>query len=119
MSRERRILISASLFHALNDSAIVVVPMIFPLLYSQPFIIRNYAQIGVLSNLGLLTTFLFQILAVQASKKLDYKSMLGLSFVGISVTLVLISSATGFAALLFFYLLFRVFDSFYHTLGLA
>lgn len=119
MTQQRRILLSASLFHALNDSATVVVPMIFPLLYSHQFIIHNYAQIGILSNLGLLTTFVFQILVVQASKRIGYKSMLVLSFVGISLTLALISWTTAFGTLLFFYLLFRVFDSFYHTLGLA
>jgi len=119
MTKERHILISASLFHALNDAATVAVPMIFPLLYSQHYIIRNYSQIGILSNLGLLTTFFFQILVVQGSKKLEYKSLLCLSFLGISLTLVLISWAAGFAALVFFYLLFRAFDSFYHTLGLA
>ncbi len=119
MTKERQILISASLFHALNDAATVAVPMIFPLLYSQQFIIRSYSQIGVLSNLGLLTTFFFQILVVQASRRLGYKSFLCLSFIGISLTLLLISWAAGFAALLFLYLLFRAFDSFYHTLGLA
>ncbi len=119
MTKERHILISASLFHALNDAATVAVPMIFPLLYSQHLFIRNYSQIGVLSNLGLLTTFFFQILVVQASKKVEYKCLLCLSFLGISLTLILISWAAGFAALLFLYLLFRAFDSFYHTLGLA
>lgn len=119
MSKERQILISASLFHALNDASTVAVPMVFPLLYSQHFIIRSYSQIGVLSNLGLLTTFFFQILVVQASRRLDYKSLLCLSFLGISATMVLISWAAGFAALVFLYLLFRAFDSFYHTLGVA
>ncbi len=119
MTKEKRILISSSLFHALNDAATVAVPMIFPLLYSQKLIIRSYSQIGILSNLGLLVTFIFQILIVQASKRVDYKRLLCLSFLGISVTLLLISGAARFATLLFLYLLFRVFDSFYHTLGLA
>ncbi len=119
MTKESRILISASLFHALNDSATVVVPMIFPLLYSQQFLIHTYAQMGILSNLGLLTTFLFQILVVQASMKVGYKPLLVVSFVGISITLILISMASGYWILLLLYLLFRVFDSFYHTLGLA
>lgn len=119
MTFQRRVLISASLFHALNDSATVAVPMIFPLLYNQHFIIHNYSQIGILSNFGLLTTFLFQILVVHASHRFDYRSMLALSFVGISFSLVLISFSSSYASLFLLYLLFRVFDSFYHTLGLA
>ncbi len=112
-------LVSASLFHALNDSATVAVPMIFPLLYNQRFIIHDYTQIGVLSNFGLLTTFLFQFLVVHACHRFDYRSMLALSFLGISLTLVLIPFSSSFASLFLIYLLFRVFDSFYHTIGLA
>ncbi len=112
-------LVSASLFHALNDSATVAVPMIFPLLYNQHFIIHDYTQIGILSNFGLLTTFLFQILVVHACHRFDYRSMLALSFVGISLTLALIPFSSSYASLFLFYLLFRVFDSFYHTMGLA
>jgi len=119
MSFQKRVLVSASLFHALNDSATVAVPMIFPLLYNQHFIIRDYTQIGILSNFGLLTTFLFQFLVVHACHRFDYRSMLALSFVGISLTLALFPFSSSYASLLLIYLLFRVFDSFYHTMGLA
>jgi len=119
MTFQRRVLISASLFHALNDSATVAVPMIFPLLYNQHFIIHNYSQIGVLSNFGLLTTFLFQILVVHFCRRFDYRSMLVLSFAGISFSLVLITFSSSYASLFLLYLFFRVFDSFYHTVGLA
>ncbi len=119
MTFPRKVLISASLFHALNDSATVAVPMIFPLLYNQHFIIHNYSQIGILSNFGLLTTFLFQILVVHASHRFDYRSMLALSFIGISLSLALITLSSSYASLFLLYLLFRVFDSFYHTVGLA
>ena len=119
MGYERRVLLSASLFHALNDAATVAVPMIFPILYNMGYIIHSYSHIGILSNLGLMTTFLFQIIVVHVSRKFDYKSMLCLSFIGISFSLILITSCQNFAVLLLFYLLFRVFDSFYHTIGLA
>jgi MFS family permease len=119
MTFPRRVLISASLFHALNDSATVAIPMVFPLLYNQQFIIHDYTQIGLLSNFGLLTTFLFQILVVHFSHRFDYRSILASSFVGISLTLVLISFSSSYAFLFLLYLFFRVFGSFYHTLGLA
>ncbi len=119
MTKERRILASASLFHALNDAATVAVPMIFPILYAQQVVIRSYSQIGLLSNFGLLTTFLFQILVVHAARRFEYKLILCVSFAGISLSLILIPSSSSFAVLFFLYLLFRVFDSFYHTLGLA
>jgi MFS family permease len=119
MTRERRILASASLFHALNDSATVAVPMVFPILLGRQWLIRNYSQIGLLSNFGLLCTFLFQILIVHAAKRWDFRSMLGVSFAGIALSLVLISFSSTYAMLFALYVAFRVFDSFYHTIGLA
>ena len=119
MINERRILVSASLFHALNDGATVAVPMVFPILYAQHHIIGSYSQIGLLSNFGLLTTFLFQILVVHAAGRVDYKAMLCLSFLGISLSLILIPLSKAYVSLFLFYVLFRVFDSFYHTMGLA
>lgn len=116
---KKRILFSASLFHALNDAATVTVPMIFPLLYSQQFIITKYFHIGILSNIGLLTTFLLQIIIANVSHRFEYKHMLCLSIAGISLTLFLITYSSAFISLLFFYLLMRVFTSFYHSIGIA
>jgi len=119
MTKERRVLISASLFHALNDSATVAVPMVFPILLGRGLMIRNYSQIGLLSNFGLLATFLFQILIVHAARRWDFRAMLGVSLAGIVTSLVLIPFSTTYAWLFSLYILFRVFDSFYHTIGLA
>ncbi len=114
-----KVLFSASLFHALNDAASVTVPMIFPLLYQQKFIIRNYFQIGLLSNLGLLVTLIFQAVIVNLSNKYEYRHMLCLSVLGISFSLLLITFSSFFAALLISYLFLRMFVSFYHPVGIA
>lgn len=114
-----RILASSAIFHGLNDGAAVAVPMIFPLLLSQGFILKNYSQIGVMSHLGLLMTFLFQIIIVQISSLARYQHFLLASFLGISTTLFLFAQVKSYLIFLLIYLLFRLFDSFYHTLGLA
>ena len=119
MTKERRILVSASLFHALNDSAGVAVPLMFPILLGSGSMIRNYSQIGLLSNFGLLATFVFQVLIVHAARRLDYRTMLGASFVGLVGSMALIPLSTSYAGLFALYVFFRVFDSFYHTIGLA
>ena len=119
MTKERRVLVSSSLFHALNDSAGVAVPLVFPILLGSGAMIRNYSQIGLLSNFGLLATFFFQILIVHVARRLDYKTMLAASFAGIIASLVLLPLAKTFAWLLALYVFFRIFDSFYHTVGLA
>ncbi len=116
---KNKVLFSASLFHALNDAATVTVPMIFPLLYTQQFIIKKYFHIGILSNLGLLATFLFQIIVANISGKVEHKLMLFFSYIGICVTLSLITLSSTFASLLFIYLIMRAFTSFYHSVGVA
>ncbi|MFZ2055429.1 MAG: MFS transporter [Candidatus Aminicenantales bacterium] len=119
MTTPRRLLISASLFHGLNDAATVAIPMVFPILYGQQTIIHRYSQIGLLSNFGLLTTLLFQILIVHAARRLDYRFVHAWSFLGISLSLVLIPLSSNYLLLFGLWLLFRVFVSFYHTLGMA
>ncbi len=116
---QKKVLFSASFFHALNDAATVTVPMVFPLLYSQQFIIKKYFHIGILSNLGLLITFLFQIIIANASHKHEYKHMLLLSYLGICLSLTLMTFSSTFATFMIIYLTMRVFNSFYHSIGLA
>ncbi len=119
LGMKNKVLFSASLFHALNDAATVTVPMIFPLLYTQQFIIKKYFHIGILSNLGLLATFLFQIIIANISGKVEHKLMLFFSYIGICVTLSLITLSSTFASLLFIYLIMRASTSFYHSVGIA
>jgi MFS family permease len=116
---KNKVLFSASLFHALNDAATVTVSMIFPLLYTQQFIIKKYFHIGILSNLGLLATFVFQIIIANISGKVEHKLMLFFSYIGICVTLSLMTLSSTFASLLFIYLILRASTSFYHSVGVA
>lgn len=116
---KNKVLFSASLFHALNDAATVTVSMIFPLLYTQQFIIKKYFHIGILSNLGLLVTFVFQIIIANISGKVEHKLMLFFSYIGICVTLSLMTLSSTFASLLFIYLILRASTSFYHSVGVA
>lgn len=116
---KKRILFSASLFHSLNDSATVVIPMIFPLLYSQQFAIKRYSHIGILSYLGFLITIIFQIIIANNAHKHEYKNMLFFSICGIGLSLFVMTLSWSFGSLLLFYLLFRAFTSFYHPIGIA
>jgi MFS family permease len=115
----KKILFSASLFHFLNDASSTTIPMLFPLLYSERFIITNYSQIGIISYLGLFVTFVFQILIVNYSKNLSYKAMLVISVCGISLFMFLMTFSQSYLILLVFYVSMRVFLSFYHPLGVA
>ena len=116
---KNRILLSASLFHALNDATTVVVPMVFPLLYGRGSLITSYSQIGLLSNLGLLTTLLVQFLVVKLSCHIEYKTLLLWSFVGIALSLACLPLASSFLTLLAFFLFMRIVTSVYHPVMIA
>ena len=115
----KRILFSASLFHGLNDAAGVIVPMAFPVLLAQKLLISSYSHIGILTNLGLLVTLVFQVVIAQTSERFEFRVLLLGSVTGLAGTLLLITTASNFLTLLGFYSLFRLFTSFYHPLGIA
>jgi MFS family permease len=116
---KKQVLLSASLFHALNDAATVVVPMTLPFLYSQKFLITSYAQIGLLSNLGLMATLIFQMLIAHWADRFAYKKLLVASCLGLTASLALITTAQTFGSLLLFHILMRIFTSVYHPLGIS
>jgi MFS family permease len=116
---KKKILLSASLFHALTDATGVVTPTIFPLLFSQGFLITRYSQIGLLSNLGLLTTLVLQFFVVRLSFRHEYRILLLLSGVGLCAALALVPFASSFLGLTAAYLLIRAFGSFYHPVIIA
>lgn len=110
---------TASLLHALNDAATVAVPMIFPLLYADKFIITSYSQIGIISNLGLLVTLAVQILIVKMSCRFEYKNLLLSSSLGISLSLACLTISNSFLTLLLLFIIMRIATSVYHPLVIA
>jgi MFS family permease len=66
-----------------------------------------------------MTTFVFQIIVANLSDKFEYKNWLLVSYLGICISLFLLTYTSAFALFLLFYLIFRVFTSFYHPVGVA
>jgi len=116
---KKRILLSASLFHGLTDAATIVTPTIFPILYSQTFLIKKYSQIGLLSNIGLIITLLIQFWVVALSFRYEYRWLMLLSGLGISLSNFLIPLSPSFGILLLMFVLLRTFTSFYHPVVIA
>ncbi len=113
---KKRILISASLFHALTDASTVVIPTVFPILFNRGFLITRYSQIGLLSNLGLLATLLVQFAVVRMSYRRDYRLFLAASGLGICAALALTPFSRTFAVLLLLFIGLRLSASVYHPL---
>lgn len=116
---KKKILLSASLFHALTDAATIITPTIFPILYNQGFLITSYSQIGFLSNLGLLTTLFMQFLVVRLSFRHEYRRLLIVSGVGICATMALVPMVRSFLTLTLVFVLLRIVTSFYHPIIIA
>jgi MFS family permease len=116
---KQKILLSASLFHALTDAASVIIPTIFPILYNHRFLITRYSQIGFLSNIGLLMTLLVQFLVVRLSVRYEYRALLLVSGLGICASMALVPFVRTFVVLVLVFLLVRIFASFYHPLIIA
>jgi MFS family permease len=116
---KKRILIAASLFHIITDASTVITPMVFPILYSQKFLITRYSQIGFLSNIGLLTTLAIQFLVVRLSFRHEYRLMMLVSGLGICGSMALVPAARSFGMLLLFFMALRIFSSFYHPVIIA
>lgn len=116
---KKKILLSASLLHALNDASTTAVPMVFPLLLAEGLVLRNYSQVGLVSNLGLIVTLLVQLLIVKLSFHFEYRRILLLSSVGISLALVFVTLSSSFPSLVVFFLMLRIATSVYHPLVIA
>lgn len=116
---KKRILLSAALFHALTDASTIVTPTIFPILYSQAFLIKKYSQIGLLSNLGLIITILVQFWVVALSFRYEYRFLMLASGLGICLANLLIPLSPSFTVLMLLFILLRAFTSFYHPVVIA
>jgi MFS family permease len=103
----------------MTDAATVVIPTVFPILYSRKFLVTSYSQIGLLSNLGLVATFLIQFLVVRISYRHEYRTLLLASGLGICSAMALIPFARTFAALLLLFLVLRIASSFYHPIMIS
>jgi FSR family fosmidomycin resistance protein-like MFS transporter len=64
-------------------------------------------------------TLVCQLIIAHYAHKYEYRHMLLLSLAGISLSLVLITFSWSFGTLLLFYLVMRIFASFYHSVGVA
>lgn len=117
--REKRILTAVSIFHAFNDASVVALPTIFPVLYTQRFLITCYADIGTLIVIGLGVSFLLQFVVGHMAKGRHYRALLALDNFVVGVFLLLTPLARSYPMLILFYAGVRMGSSIYHPVGVA
>jgi len=114
-----RHIFTISLFHFVNDAAVVSLPTIYPLLYDQRYIISRYSYIGTLFLAGLCVTILIQFLIGTYAREGYFRKILPSAIMGLGISLLLLTRTERFLTFLLMFLLFRTATSFYHPVGIA
>jgi len=117
MKDKYSILSTVSLYHALNDGAISVVPLLFPIfkdLYNL-----SYTQIGLITSISLFIHLIVQLYIGRFSDGKNFRTMLSLGILLISVSLFVLVETKDFFTLLLFLIFLRIAVSFFHPIGIG
>jgi MFS family permease len=118
-TREKRILGSVSVFHVFNDASVVALPTIYPILYTQGFLIRRYADIGTMILIGLVVAILFHFLVGHWAKGRHYRLLLVLNDLVVGLFLLATPLARHYLVLVLLYVGVRIGSSIYHPVGIS
>jgi MFS family permease len=117
MNQKTRILATVSIYHAINDGAISVVPILFPIFIS--IFNLTYTQIGIITGGSLFISLITQIIVGRGSDGKNCRTTLSIGILLISISLLLLSHTQEFITLLIFIYLLRFSSSFFHPIGVG
>jgi len=118
-STEKKVLATASIFHAFNDASVVALPAVFPILYTEGVLIRRYSDIGTILLTGLVVAVISQFIIGHKVKVRHYKCCLALEALLLGVFLNLMTISKSFLMLLLFFVGVRIGSSVYHPVGIS
>lgn len=117
MEEKKKILSTVSLYHALDDGAISVIPLLFPVF--KVLFDLSYTQIGLITGGGLLVTLIGQLYLGHISDRKNFRIMLALGVLLISISMLLLTQTYDFLTLLLFIFILRLAASFFHPIGIG
>ena len=117
MKEKISVLITTSLYHSINDGAISVIPILFPIF--KDLFNLTYTQIGIISGGGLLITLFAQLMIGRKADGKNSKTLLSTGIVMMGASLLLLTQSVDFLSLLFFIFLIRLSASFFHPIGVG
>ena len=117
MNEKIRILSTVSLYHALNDGTIAVIPILFPIF--RVIFNLSYTEIGIITGGGLLINIIVQLMIGRISDGKNSRTMLSLGILLISISMLVLTKAQGFISLLFLMFFLRIGTSFFHPIGVG
>lgn len=115
----RRILGAVSLFHACNDGSVVVLPAVFPLLYTQGELIRSYSDIGTTILVGLIVAVVFQAWVGWAARPRHSGYWLAADALVVGASFLLLTGASSFWMLVVYFMGVRIGTSIFHPVGVS
>ena len=117
MNEKHKILSTVSIFHAFNDGAVSVIPLLFPVF--KTLFNLSYTQIGLITGIGLAVTLISQILIGRISDKNNSKTFLLIGVLLLSGSMLTIPLSQGFVTLLLFIIILKFSSSFFHLSGIG
>ena len=117
MNDKQKILSTVSFFHAFNDGAVSVIPLLFPVF--KTLFNLSYTQIGLITGSGLAVTLVSQVLIGRISDKNNSKTFLLIGVLLLSGSMLTLPFSQGFITLLLFVIILKFSSSFFHPTGIG
>ena len=115
MNYRHRILSTVCLYHGLNDGAISVIPILFPIF--KTMFDLSYTQVGAITGGALLINLISQLMIGRISDGKNFRTMLTLGILLISLSMFLLTQTIEFLTLTLFIFILRFSASFFHPIG--
>lgn len=117
MKDKYSILSTVCMYHALNDGAISVVPLLFPIF--KDIYNLNYTQIGLITSISLFIHLITQLYIGRSSDGKNFRTLLSFGILLISISLFVLVKTEDFFTLLIFLIFLRISVSFFHPIGIG
>jgi len=117
MDEKNRILSTVSLYHAVDDGTISVIPLLLPVF--KILFNLNYTQVGILTGGGLLITLIVQLYIGRISDGKNFRIITSTGILLLSVSMLLMTQANSFLSLLLFIFILRMAAAFFHPVGIG
>jgi len=115
MNEKTSILSTVSIYHAFNDGAISVIPLMFPIF--KTIFNLSYTQVGIITGGGLLISIIAQLIIGRLSDGKNCRTMLSTGVLLISFSMYLLTRSIGFLTIVMFMFMLRFSASFFHPIG--
>ena len=117
--RRKKLLATVSMYHAFNDGSSVTLPAIFPILFNQQLLIKNYSAIGNIIMSGMVVAIAAQWLVGHYIRPRHSRYFLALDALIVGISLLLMTLAANFGMLVLFFIGMRLGTSIYHPVGIS